>query len=134
MTRAAVELKIAEDSRMFGERASPNISKIVCYDRGYECPSGRPRESYPATYCASAPGFQLLQVPGGPPASPERAGSRCRAGTPILFALAALRSVPQAGPQFHGLAAKIHEVSGLVGSPPVFFLRWRFTFFLGNAP
>ncbi len=34
-------------------------------------------------------------------------------GTPILFALAALRSVPQAGFQFHGLATAIHETSGL---------------------
>jgi hypothetical protein len=34
-------------------------------------------------------------------------------GTPILFALAALRSVPQAGSQFHGLATAIQETSGL---------------------
>jgi hypothetical protein len=34
-------------------------------------------------------------------------------GTTILFALAALRSVPQAGSQFHGLATAIHEISGL---------------------
>jgi hypothetical protein len=34
-------------------------------------------------------------------------------GTPILFALAALRSVPQAGSQFHGLATVIHETSWL---------------------
>jgi hypothetical protein len=34
-------------------------------------------------------------------------------GTPILFALAALRSVPQAGSQFRGLATAIHEISGL---------------------
>ena len=34
-------------------------------------------------------------------------------GTPILFALAPLRSVPQAGSQFHGLATAIHEISGL---------------------
>ena len=33
--------------------------------------------------------------------------------TPIFFALAALRSVPQAGSQFRGLATAIHEVSGL---------------------
>ncbi|MDH3950726.1 MAG: hypothetical protein OEV11_06810 [Deltaproteobacteria bacterium] len=33
--------------------------------------------------------------------------------TPILFALAALRSVPQAGSQFRGLATAIHEISGL---------------------
>jgi len=34
-------------------------------------------------------------------------------GTPIFFALAALRSVPQAGSQFRGLATAIHERSGL---------------------
>jgi len=34
-------------------------------------------------------------------------------GTTILFALAPLRSVPQAGSQFHVLAAVIHETSGL---------------------
>jgi hypothetical protein len=39
---------------------------------------------------------------------------RLPGGTPILFALAALRSVPQAGSQFRGLATAIHEVSGLV--------------------
>ena len=49
----------------------------------------------------------------GPPASPERAGSRWRAGTPILFALATLRSVPQAGSQFRGLATAMHKISWL---------------------
>jgi hypothetical protein len=34
-------------------------------------------------------------------------------GTPILFALAALRSVPQAGSQFRDLATAIHEIPGL---------------------
>ena len=34
-------------------------------------------------------------------------------GTPILFALAPLRSVPQAGSQLRGLATAIHEISGL---------------------
>jgi hypothetical protein len=38
---------------------------------------------------------------------------RLPGGTPILFALAALRSVPQAGSQFRGLATAIHETSGL---------------------
>jgi hypothetical protein len=38
---------------------------------------------------------------------------RLRAGTPILFALAALRPVPQEGSQFRGLATAIHEISGL---------------------
>ncbi|MDH3555046.1 MAG: hypothetical protein OEU80_03725 [Deltaproteobacteria bacterium] len=37
---------------------------------------------------------------------------RLPGGTPILFALAALRSVPQAGSQFRGLATAIHEISG----------------------
>jgi hypothetical protein len=35
-------------------------------------------------------------------------------GTAILFALAALRSVPQAGSQFRGLVTAIHKISGLV--------------------
>jgi hypothetical protein len=43
-------------------------------------------------------GFNPLRLPGG---------------TTILFALAALRSVPQAGSQFHGLATAIHETFGL---------------------
>ena len=34
-------------------------------------------------------------------------------GKPIFFALAALRSVPQAGSQFRGLATAIHKISGL---------------------
>jgi len=34
-------------------------------------------------------------------------------GKVILFALAALRSVPQAGSQFHGLATPFCETSGL---------------------
>ncbi|MDH3951396.1 MAG: hypothetical protein OEV11_10215 [Deltaproteobacteria bacterium] len=38
---------------------------------------------------------------------------RLPGGTSILFALAALRSVPQAGSQFRGLATVIHEISGL---------------------
>ncbi|MGB7065034.1 MAG: hypothetical protein WBF55_07790, partial [Syntrophobacteria bacterium] len=37
---------------------------------------------------------------------------RLPGGTPIFFALAALRSVPQAGSQFRGLATAIHEISG----------------------
>ncbi len=36
-------------------------------------------------------------------------------GTPICIALAALRSVPKAVSQFHGLATLIHELSGLAG-------------------
>ena len=38
---------------------------------------------------------------------------RLPGGTPILFALAPLRSVPQAGSQFRGLATAIHKISGL---------------------
>ena len=38
---------------------------------------------------------------------------RLPGGTPILFALTALRSVPQAGSQFRGLATAIHDISGL---------------------
>ncbi|MGB6281746.1 MAG: hypothetical protein WBG51_05200 [Syntrophobacteria bacterium] len=38
---------------------------------------------------------------------------RLPGGTLILFALAALRSVPQAGSQFRGLTTAIHEISGL---------------------
>ncbi len=37
-------------------------------------------------------------------------------GTPIFFALAALRSVPQAGSQFRGLVTAIHEISRLVNN------------------
>ena len=44
---------------------------------------------------------------------PARGASACAArGTPIFFALAALRSVPQAGSQFRVLATPIHEISG----------------------
>jgi hypothetical protein len=39
---------------------------------------------------------------------------RLPGGTPILFALATLRSVPQAGSQFRGLVTAIHEISGLL--------------------
>jgi hypothetical protein len=38
---------------------------------------------------------------------------RLPSGTSILFALAPLRSVPQAGSQLRGLATAIHEISGL---------------------
>jgi hypothetical protein len=41
------------------------------------------------------------------------AAGRLPGGTPIFFALAALRSVPQAGSQFRGLATANHEISGL---------------------
>ena len=50
---------------------------------------------------------------------PARGASACAArGTPIFFALVALRSVPQAGSQFRGLATAIHEISGLAGREP----------------
>ncbi len=39
---------------------------------------------------------------------------RLPGGTPIFFALAALRSVPQAGSQFRGLVTAIHEISELL--------------------
>ena len=37
---------------------SPDVSRITCCDRVYERPSGRPRVSDPATYCASTPRIQ----------------------------------------------------------------------------
>ncbi|MGB6280538.1 MAG: hypothetical protein WBF55_16895 [Syntrophobacteria bacterium] len=57
----------------------------------------RSRQAAPATY-RSGTETNTLRLPGG---------------TPILFALAALRSVPQAGSQFRGLATAIHEICGL---------------------
>jgi len=65
--------------------------------RLYEPEAWRPRVSAPATY-RSGTETNTLWLPGG---------------TPILFALAALRSVPQAGSQFRGLGTAIHEISGL---------------------
>jgi hypothetical protein len=57
---------------------------------------------------------------------------RLPGGTPILFALAALRSVPQAGSQFRGLVTVIHEISGLArifhGHHPVYTLKKKGTF------
>jgi len=41
---------------------SPHISRIVCCDRGYDRPSGRPRVSDPATYYSSTPQVQLPAV------------------------------------------------------------------------
>jgi hypothetical protein len=41
-------------------------------------------------------------------------------GKPIFFALAALRSVPQAGSQFRGLATAIREISGIRGQISTF--------------
>jgi hypothetical protein len=66
---------------------------------GVEPEAWRPRVSAPATYRTGTetnPAVPRDELPGG---------------TPILFALAALRSVPQAGSQFRGLATGIHEVS-----------------------
>src|SRR6056300_1436232 len=39
---------------------------------------------------------------------------RLPGGKSIFFALATLRSVPQAGSQFRDLATAIHEISGLI--------------------
>jgi hypothetical protein len=69
--------------------------------RLYEPEAWRTRVSAPATYGSGTetnPAVPRDELPGG---------------TPILFALAALRSVPQAGSQFRGLAIAIHEISGL---------------------
>ena len=68
--------------------SSLDISLITCCDHGYGRPSWRPRVSTPATYRSGTPRNQSRgtagRLPGGPPASPERAGSRWRAGTPIF--------------------------------------------------
>ncbi|MGB5924083.1 MAG: hypothetical protein WBH36_17795, partial [Syntrophobacteria bacterium] len=53
--------------------------------------SGQAGQAHPATY-RSGTETNTLRLPGG---------------TPIFFALAALRSVPQAGSQFRGLATAI---------------------------
>ena len=50
---------------------------------------------------------------GTPRVQSRGTAGRVPGGTPILFALAALRSVPQAGSQFRGLATAIHETTGL---------------------
>jgi len=39
-------------------KASPDISRIACCDRGYDRPSGRPRVSNPATYRSGTPRVQ----------------------------------------------------------------------------
>jgi hypothetical protein len=64
----------------------------------------------------------------GPCDVPFRYGNQSRGtagrlpcGKTIFFALAALRSVPQAGSQFRGLATAIHEISSLSGKAS--FLR-----------
>ncbi len=78
-----------------GKMVNRDISWITCCDHGYGRPSWRPRVSAPATYRSGKetnPAVSRDGCPGGPPASPERAGSRWRAGMPILFALAALPS------------------------------------------
>ena len=90
-------------------------------DHGYGRPSGRPRvflrrrsgQAHPATYRSGTPRNQSRGAAG-----------RLPGGTPIYFALAALRSVPhrkrhlrQAGSQFHGLATAIHETTGLEKFP-----------------
>jgi hypothetical protein len=49
---------------------------------------------------------------------------RLPGGTSILFALAPLRSVPQAGSQFRGLATATHEISGLSELNQLMLSRW----------
>jgi hypothetical protein len=82
-------------SNLLRPRIWPSFSPSC---RLYEPEAWRPRVSAPATY-RSGTETNTLRLPGG---------------SPILFALAALRSVPQAGSQFRGLATAIHEISGLV--------------------
>src|SRR5210317_147010 len=65
-------------------------------------PSRGSGEAPPAMYHSGTPRDQSRSTAGRLP---------CCA--PIFFALAALRSVPQAGSQFRGLATAIHEISGL---------------------
>ena len=71
-------------------------------DYGYGLPSWLPRVSAPATYRS------------GTETNPAVPRDELPVGTPIFFALAALRSVPQAGSQFRGLATAIHKISWLV--------------------
>ena len=59
------------------------------------CP-GQAGQAHPATYRSGMPRIQSRGTVG-----------RLPGGTPILFALAPLRSVPQAGSQFRGLATAI---------------------------
>ena len=63
--------------------------------RLYEPEAWRPRVSAPATYRL------------GTETNPAVPRDELPSGTPIYFALAALRSVPQAGSQFRGLATAI---------------------------
>ena len=73
---------------------------MTCCDHGYGRPSWRPRvflrqaqDRLPLRRTVQVRlGTNTLWLPGG---------------TPILFALAPLRSVPQAGSQFRGLATAI---------------------------
>ena len=73
---------------------SPDISRIACCDRGYGRPSLRAvgstsRKPGVLGYRTLRRTVQVhlgsnpLRLPGGPPASPKRAGSRWRAGTPF---------------------------------------------------
>jgi hypothetical protein len=61
--------------------------------------------------------FRYASDSGTPRNQSRGTAGRLPGGTPILFALAALRSVPQAGSQLRGLATAIHEISGLVSLP-----------------
>jgi len=65
-------------------------------------PSTGSGQAPPATYRSGTPRDQSRGTAG-----------RLSGGTPVFFALAALRSVPQAGSQFRGLATPIYELSGL---------------------
>jgi hypothetical protein len=55
----------------------------------------------------------LSPASGFPVSSRSLRSAQSRKRVPSFFALAALRSVPQAGSQFRGLATAIHEISGL---------------------
>jgi hypothetical protein len=108
---------------------SLDILKFTCCDHGYGRPSWRPRVSDPATYRTGTLLNQSRGTPGrvarwrahplrahcaplGPasgfPVSPRSlCSAQSRKRVPSFFALAVLRSIPQAGSQFHGLATAI---------------------------
>jgi len=71
---------------MFHESLTATLDLAVLLS---EQEAGRPRVSAAATYRSGTPGNESRgtagRLPGCPPASPERAGSRWRAGTPIFM-------------------------------------------------
>jgi len=69
---------------------------------------------WPSSLASSGVGPCDVPFTGTPRNQSRGTAGRLPGGTPIFFALAALRSVPQAGSQFRGLATAIHEISGLV--------------------